>query len=602
MMDLFSQKRNFDNEAKKPVNVVNAQPIEKTFTESFLDQWHFQTYTANSYSRIDNLHDEYEKEIDKIKEVTGIELDNPYHTAFGEFFTEDVAKGVLHKIIENPFMSPEKKWSSKAQKQKREIERVAKFYQKANKLKEQYPALEIRNENEIRDDIKKKALAYYNTVNNGRDANGWGDFLGSAAGAVIDPINATLSFVTGGVGSTAKMTVSRALAKTAAYEFVENAGIEAVIQPSVYEYKKELGLPYSKTEAALNVVAAGIGGTVIGSTIKGVHLTGKQVLNKFRKAEKAGIKFDGDAKAAADMLEKQVEFDEWSKASNPYGDNLEDVMMHNSSIVAEMERLKKEQNEISIAYDKVKAEPTGDAFEVLAEIEPEDLEKIVINRGSYLDFNKNFKSKDGFGMVKIIFKHGEKSEDALKLTKDDVLEIPRLVREWQPVESESNDFRKIWRVEENGKKYFFQAKKFIDVDDDNHAVTMYLEYDIEKNKGKPLSKRKSSLDGGHISERSPDTNTQASNNLTSEGSVKTEIPESRFLDGVSATDNSISPEPVNVKDYNEIKLDDLQKKLDDRTDFSPEAKTERATELNALREQDVWDNEILECIVEFSKK
>ena len=34
----------------------------------------------------------------------------------------------------------------------------------------------------------------------------------------------------------------------------------------------------------------------------------------------------------------------------------------------------------------------------------------------------------------------------------------------------------------------------------------------------------SSLDGGHISERTPDTNTQASNKLTSKGSVKTKIP------------------------------------------------------------------------------
>ena len=59
---------------------------------------------------------------------------------------------------------------------------------------------------------------------------------------------------------------------------------------------------------------------------------------------------------------------------------------------------------------------------------------------------------------------------------------------------------------------------------------------------------KSSLDGGHISERTPDTNTQASNNLTSEGSVKTEIPEPRFRDGVSATKDNIAQEPLKVKD------------------------------------------------------
>ena len=176
------------------------------------------------------------------------------------------------------------------------------------------------------------------------------------------------------------------------------------------------------------------------------------------------------------------------------------------------------------------------------------------------------------------------------------------MREWLPVESESNDFRKIWRVEENGKKYFFQAKKFIDVDDDNHAVTMYLEYDVEKNRGKPLSKRKSSLDGGHISGRSPDTNTQASNNLTSEGSVKTEIPEPRFRDGVSATKDNIAQEPLKVKDFQDLKIDDLEKSIDSRTDWTPEEKAESKAVLDTLKKEDSWDNEILDCIVEFTKK
>ena len=82
-------------------------------------------------------------------------------------------------------------------------------------------------------------------------------------------------------------------------------------------------MPYSKTDALINVAAAGAGGMILGTAMKGAHLTGKQMLAKFRKAEKAGIKFDGDAKAAADLLEKQVEFDDWSKATNIYGDDLE---------------------------------------------------------------------------------------------------------------------------------------------------------------------------------------------------------------------------------------------------------------------------------------
>ena len=102
-MDLFSLKRKTDNIAKRPVDLENVKPLEKSFIESFKDQWHYQTYTANSYSRTDNLHDEFEKEIENIKNATGVELDNPYRSVLGEFFIEDVLKSMGHAIIDNPF-------------------------------------------------------------------------------------------------------------------------------------------------------------------------------------------------------------------------------------------------------------------------------------------------------------------------------------------------------------------------------------------------------------------------------------------------------------------------------------------------------------------
>lgn len=603
-MGLFSQKRNYDTLFKREVNEENAVAYSKDFRESFADQWNYQTYTANSYSRVDNLHDEFAKEIEKIKEVTGVELDNPYHTAFGEFFIEDVAKGLYHQMVDNPFKGLDDRWSSKNQQKIREQERLMKFYKKAEDLRKKYPDLQFRSAAQIQDDIIKKAHEYYNKVNDGRDVNGWGDFLGAAGGAVIDPINATLSLATGGMGNTAKTTVGKALARTAVGEFIENAGIEALIQPSVYEYKQELGLPYSKAEAALNVAAAGVGGAALGTTIKGLHISAEEMLGKFKKATAKGVNFDGDTKEAAAILEKQVEFDKWSKSENPYGEDLSAKVMHESNIIAEMERMNTEQTELSLGYDRVLHEPTGDPFEVISELSPEDMEKIIINRGAWKDINEKAFSEDGFGLVKFIFKHGEKSSDSLKLSKQDIVDLPRIVREWSPVESESNEFKKVWRIEkDDGQRVFLYAKRFVDVDDRQHGTTMYLEYDVEKNKNKPLSKKKSSLDGGLKKERELDTNTQTSNNLFREGpAAKAEIPEPRFLDGALAATDNIDLESPKVKDFENISLDNIEKELSERADLSAEEKELSQKTLNSLRDEEKWDSEIVDCIVEFSKK
>lgn len=599
-MDLFSLKRKTDNIAKRPVDLENVKPLEKSFIESFKDQWHYQTYTANSYSRTDNLHDEFEKEIENIKNATGVELDNPYRSVLGEFFIEDVLKSMGHAIIDNPFQSYKKKWNSKENKEKRERERVETFYKKANKLKEKFPELQFRDENTIHDDIKKQAMEYYKAVTDGRDANTAGDFLGSAAGAIIDPINATLSLVTGGSSGAAKTTVGKALAKTAAYEFAANAGIEALIQPSVYEYKKELDLPYSKTEALMNVAAAGAGGAILGTAMKGAHLTGKQMLAKFRKAEKAGIKFDADTKAAADLLEKKVEFDDWSKETNPLGDNLDAKAIHEENIINEMQRLKTEINDMDIGYNKILENPKGEASEVLAHITPEDMEDVWVNRGGFSRINDVEGS--GYGMVKFIFKHGEGAEKAGKyaITKEDVINFPNIIRKYKPLAETEYTGNRIWSVKNNaGKQIIYADRAFIE-DGERHLVTIFDMHDKNHKLFEKLSEEKSNT-AGKRNAHTKDT-TQEGYYSADESSANASAPKSRFQDGGGIYNDIISQEPLKVKDYQDLKIDDLEKSIDGRTDWTAEEKAESKAVLDTLRKEDSWDNEILDCIVEFTKK
>lgn len=208
-MTLFSQKRSYDTAFAPKINPDEAQDYEKDFSESFLDNWHFQTYTGNSYSRTDNLHDEFEKDIAEIEQKTGQKLKNPYNSAFEEFFIEDVALGLVDAAVRNPF-NPKSSRFHPENVAKREQERLDKYYKKVNELKIKYPELKARDLETIKQDIKEQAMKLYQKVNDGRDSSWLGDFLGSAAGSVIDPINLAATLVSGG-GNTGKETIAKAL-------------------------------------------------------------------------------------------------------------------------------------------------------------------------------------------------------------------------------------------------------------------------------------------------------------------------------------------------------------------------------------------------------
>ena len=128
-MTLFSKKRSYDTLFAPKTDPSKALDYEKNFTESFLDNWHYQTYTSNSYSRTDNLHDEFEKDIEKIEQSTGEKLKNPYNSALKEFFAEDIGMGIVNQITKNPF-NPKSSRFHPENVAKREQERLDEYYKK----------------------------------------------------------------------------------------------------------------------------------------------------------------------------------------------------------------------------------------------------------------------------------------------------------------------------------------------------------------------------------------------------------------------------------------------------------------------------------------
>lgn len=595
-MGIFSEKRNHNTALALKVDAANAEDYEKSFKESFLDDWHFQTYTGNSYSKTNNLHDEYEKEIAKIKDLTGKELDNPYHSAFEDFIKEDVLWGLADQFVKNPFSAEDRKPDYfNRQSEKRLQKRLTKFNKELGKLKNEFPELIVRSPEQINEDIKKQALEYYQKVNDGRDANGWGSFFGAAGGSMTDPINFFSTLITGG-GGAAKQALWKALGKTAFQEFLVNSGIEAVIQPGVYEYKKELGIPYSKEEAALNIVAAGVGGAVLGTAGKALHLTGKEVLSRYKKAANAGVKLDGKAKADAAFLEEKVQLDDWLDETNPFGSDAEARLLHENLIEREMRRLADETGQLSKAYDDVLRNPVGNANEILAEISPEEMEKIWIDRGGYA--KNNGVKGSGFGMVKFIFKHGEESADTVKISKDDVVSFPDIVRKYEPLPDTGHGSNRTWSVKnKNGQQIIYSDTVFAE-DGQRHLVTIHAITDDKSNvKGIFSEKRRREAKPAHTKDT-----TQKTFSRTNESSAKASAPESRFQDGGGVMDNIISPDELKVKDFGNYDAAAFERELDAIPDLTPEEKKANTDMLKKIKQEDDWDDQILDCIVEFSKK
>lgn len=620
-MGLFAEKRSYDTNFAPKVNKEEAEEYEKSFTESFMDEWHLQTYTGNSYSKTANLHDEYEKEIETIKRQTGKELKNPYNSAFEEFLIEDIQWGMWDTFVKNPFSAEDRKAGYYERRgQERLNKRINKYKKDLEKLKSEFPGLKYRDEETINADIKKQALEYYKKANDGRNADGIGSFLGAAAGSVIDPINVFGTLATAGT-TAIEGSILKAVGATAAKEFINNAAIEAVIQPSVYKYKKELEIPYSKEEAMLNVAAAGVGSAVLGAAGKAAHLTGKQILGKYKKAVAEGVEFDPKIKADAEFLEQKIQLNDWLDETNPFGKDVEAHLLHEEAIAKEMRRLTDETGQLSKAYDDVLTNPNGNAHDALAEITPEDMEKVWVDRGGYKSFN-NIKGS-GFGMVKFIFKHGEKSNDVIKISKEDVINFPKIIREYEPINLDTYGNHRIWSIKRSDGKQIIYSDAIFAEDGKRHLVTIHAVTD-EKNKLKGIfsEERRRTRPAVHTMDTAQKTFSR-----TDESLAKTSTPKSRFQGGGDAYNNSITPENAKVKgettprnlttdiieempepkdltakDFKDYNIDTFKQELDNLPDLTAEQKKLNSEFVEKIKKEDSWDEQILDCILEFTKK
>jgi hypothetical protein len=152
------------------------------------------------------------------------------------------------------------------------------------------------------------------------------------------------------------------------------------------------------------------------------------------------------------------------------------------------------------AYDRVLREPLGPADDPLVRFATEKLGDVIVERGAA--WQEGFEIKTGgHGLVKFIFKHGEKSSKSpdAQVSREDVIRLPDVMRDYLPIRDDvrADGKRTLeWQVErQDGRRVMYVVAKFTESDADHHAVSVFVnEQKTDAFKKKPLSQTKNRLE------------------------------------------------------------------------------------------------------------
>lgn len=153
------------------------------------------------------------------------------------------------------------------------------------------------------------------------------------------------------------------------------------------------------------------------------------------------------------------------------------------------------------AYDRVLAEPFGPVDDPLVRITSKEIGDVLLERGPALPAKGELEVRPGgFGLVKILWKHGEKSKKApeTQVTREDVTRLAEVVRDYVPIEDrlgKGGERMLEWQIErQDGKRVIYSARRFTEGDREQHVVSIFV--NAEKTpamKGKALSEKRNRL-------------------------------------------------------------------------------------------------------------
>ena len=171
-----------------------------------------------------------------------------------------------------------------------------------------------------------------------------------------------------------------------------------------------------------------------------------------------------------------------------------------SQPLASEERILQEQELLLEKMHDVMKNPLGDPLELLMTIG--DNEPITVRRGkiqSGLEGRRKaynevayLKGEKDFGLVKIAIKHVAEETEELKVTDDDLRMVPRIVRDYDPVQVQQTG-NKSWRVKTDEGREIVVATKKMKVEDDGEdtLLSVYIQDPKKRRQNWGYSNKKS---------------------------------------------------------------------------------------------------------------
>ncbi|RWK39239.1 hypothetical protein [Mesorhizobium sp.] len=203
-----------------------------------------------------------------------------------------------------------------------------------------------------------------------------------------------------------------------------------------------------------------------------------------------------------------------------------------------------EVSDLSRAYDEVRANPTGGVRDPLVSITPDDIEGTIVARGAFGTVNEaDVSSKRGWGLVKIIWGHGENSpeEAPYRISKEDVTDLPNVVRRFEPSSVSADGTQREWRVERDGRTVVYADSL---MPEGRHVVTAYVQRPDRAGAEAPLSKERPAAAGSLSEAGNPLQDTDQALNPRVTGG-QPQLPATRNIAQKVAVDNSkAAPEPL----------------------------------------------------------
>ena len=185
-----------------------------------------------------------------------------------------------------------------------------------------------------------------------------------------------------------------------------------------------------------------------------------------------------------------------------------------SKPIADANRVEQEQVRLVNSMHDVMQQYEGDPLQLFMTIG--DDPQITVRRGKISagkkgrskGYNENAELGTDFGLVKIAVKHFEEETGIYKVTDDDLRMIPKIVREFQPVEV-ARSGRITWRViDDKGRELVLSSRKLkVGEAEEDTLLTFYVQNPIKRKKNAKYSQRKANAANPEAEFITPSTDT-----------------------------------------------------------------------------------------------